>query len=523
MTRWLSAAAIFVFVFASQVTVGQIAWVIEGVVVNSGGAVLPGVTIEAVSASGAVATAVTDGNGRFTIRVNAGPTDTFQVRLSLTGFSTHTFNIGPQQPNVTTSGGLLNVRARLVQPTSSAPPPAQRGGRPPTTDVPMTRRGGPPPGTDVRPLPAPAPDEPVIFKPQPPSQQQPQQVEHIGGSTDSNHAIVKVFYATDRMRENTPQLVSYGAARNPSGQLHLGRFDVSVPRDHRMGSLERPTIWTFWREDPSKHFVIVNRTQQTYDTFYSEVSTMVGASAKKEAFVFIHGYNVAFETAVYLTAQLAYDLGFDGPPILYSWPSEGTELAYPVDQNNNEWTVDHLRWFLEDVSRLSGAQMVHLIAHSMGNRPLAYALRQIAQGQRGTPQQGERGKPRVAPFNQIVLTAPDIDLGTFTQLAQAIVGNVGQRITLYASSNDVALQLSKKYQKYQRAGDTVPDVLVLSGIDTIDVSAVDTSFFGHSYYVENRSVLRDIFELIREGASPDRRFGLRRAGQGTRQWWVFRP
>jgi esterase/lipase superfamily enzyme len=365
-------------------------------------------------------------------------------------------------------------------------------------DAPITS-----PGTTPSPAPAPSPEPP------------------ISASTDSNHAIVKVFYATDRLREKT-QLVSYGGARNPSGELHLGRFDVSVPRDHRMGSVERPKVWTFWREDPTRHFIIVNRIQQTYDTFYNEVSTMVRASAKREAFVFVHGYNVTFEAAIYRTAQFAYDLGFDGPPILYSWPSEGTELGYPVDQNNNEWTVDHLRWFLEDVSTRSGAQMIHLIAHSMGNRPLAYALRQIAQNQRGTAQ-GERGRGQRSPFNQIVLTAPDVDLGTFTQLAQAIVGNIGQRITLYASSNDLALQLSKKYQKYQRAGDTVPDVLVLSGIDTIDVSAVDTSFLGHSYYGDNKSVLRDIFELIRSGTAPDQRFGLRRENLGSRRWWVFRP
>ena len=47
-------------------------------------------------------------------------------------------------------------------------------------------------------------------------------------------------------------------------------------------------------------------------------------SRRKEAFVFIHGYNVAFDDAIYRTAQIAYDLSFDGPPILYSWPSRAS-------------------------------------------------------------------------------------------------------------------------------------------------------------------------------------------------------
>jgi esterase/lipase superfamily enzyme len=39
------------------------------------------------------------------------------------------------------------------------------------------------------------------------------------------------------------------------------------------------------------------------------------------AFVFIHGYNVSFDAAVKLTAQLSRDMRFPGAPILYSWAS----------------------------------------------------------------------------------------------------------------------------------------------------------------------------------------------------------
>src|SRR5262249_35972459 len=121
-----------------------------------------------------------------------------------------------------------------------------------------------------------------------------------------NHAIVKVFYATDRARSTSAAQIDYGADRNADGKLHLGRFDVSVPRDHRMATIERPTVWTFWREDPARHFIIVRRTEQSYQQFYQEIGGIVAQSPGKTAFVFIHGYNVTFESAVYRTAQLAY-------------------------------------------------------------------------------------------------------------------------------------------------------------------------------------------------------------------------
>jgi len=332
-----------------------------------------------------------------------------------------------------------------------------------------------------------------------------------GNESRPNHAIVPVFYATDRARVQQGTLL-YGPTRNGSGSLALGRMDVSIPRDHRMTKVERPDVWTFWRQDPTKHFIIVSREEQSYDRFYQDLSGAVERSARKETLVFIHGYNVTFESAIYRTAQITYDLGFDGAPILYSWPSEGTKVGYPVDYNNSEWTAPHLRWFLEDVSQRSGANLVHVVAHSMGNRPLVAALRDIAAAPRS------HAGPR---FNQVLLTAPDVDLGTFMQVAKAITG-VAERITLYASSNDLALKASKAYGGYQRAGDSQPNVVVQAGIDTVDVSALDTDLLGHSYVGDNRSVLSDIYTVLKDGTAPPR-FALRPMGTPPRQWWVFRP
>ena len=133
--------------------------------------------------------------------------------------------------------------------------------------------------------------------------------------------------------------LAYGGEREPAKQLHLGRIDVSVPRDHHSGNVERPSIWTFWREDPDKHFVIVKAAEQGYDEFYTQVREVVGHSSRKEAFVFVHGFNVTFESAVYRTAQIAYDLGFDGAPILYSWPSVGE--ADRLSSRRQQFRMDH--------------------------------------------------------------------------------------------------------------------------------------------------------------------------------------
>ena len=202
---------------------------------------------------------------------------------------------------------------------------------------------------------------------------------------------------------------------------------------------------------------------------------------------------------------------FDGAPIFYSWPSQEGLLAYTVDETNVAWTVPHLKEFLLGVARQAGAKSVHLVAHSMGNRALTSALRELAL-------EFKADCPR---FHEVVLTAPDIDADVFRRdLAPAIVG-VADRVTLYASSNDEALAASKAIHGYRRAGDSGNDVVVVPGVDTVDVSEVDTSFIGHSYYGSNRTVLADLFELIHGSKPPDQRKWLRSMQAGAQTYWKF--
>ena len=66
-------------------------------------------------------------------------------------------------------------------------------------------------------------------------------------------------------------------------------------------------------------------------------------------------------------------------------------------------------------------------------------------------------------------------------------------------------------------------VVVVPGIDSVDVTAVDTDFVDHSFYGENRSVISDMFLLITQGLMPSQRPKLRRVGTAPRQFWRFVP
>jgi esterase/lipase superfamily enzyme len=437
---------------------------LTGLVRDSRGNGIPGATLTLACAWGE-RTVVTDSTGRYFVPdVFAGQCS---LKIAVSGFGTQTQDV----TLVTGSTVTANV---TVPPLTyrAAPPPVSA--RPPTAARPPATAAPPPPS--------------------PPAAADP-----------ATHANVTVYFATDRERSSVDPL-DYAGRREASGTLQFGEVDVHIPREHRLGHIERPTIWTLWHERQDKDFVITRAIERSAAEFYTNLSATIAASAGKQAFVFVHGFNVTFRDAVYRTAQLAYDLEFDGAPILYTWPSTAD---YPVTLNNNDWTVAHLKAFLDDVSARTGATTIHLIAHSMGNRALVNALRQMTPVATG---------PR---FTQLALTAPDIDAGVFEELAAQFRPLVA-RATLYASSNDLALKASKAYQGYQRAGDTQPTVIVVPGIDTIDVSAVDTDLLGHSYYGDNQSVISDLFYLF-EGVPPGQRTRLRTAQSATGSYWTFQP
>ena len=306
--------------------------------------------------------------------------------------------------------------------------------------------------------------------------------------------------------------LAYGLQRGRG--VELGTCEVSIPKEHETGVLESPSVFKLeLRETPERHVVLLDVERLPEETFYTALSERVARSPAKDAFVFVHGYNVSFEDAARRTAQIAYDLDFPGAPIFYSWPSQASLTGYTVDETNVEWTVPHLREFLAALVERSGAEHVHLVAHSMGNRALAGALRGLSY----------RRDVKQPMFNHVVLTAPDIDADVFRRDLAPRITHTAERVTLYASSNDKALSYSKTMHGYPRAGDTGEDLVVVPGIDTIDVSAVDTSLFslGHLYYGSSQTVLADLYDLIRKAKPPGQRRWLHPELLGSLQYWVF--
>jgi esterase/lipase superfamily enzyme len=318
------------------------------------------------------------------------------------------------------------------------------------------------------------------------------------------------LYAT--VREHAGHALSdpyYCGERAP---LRYGTAEVSIPFDHQIGEIERPAWWKLeFKENPARHVVILNITEFDEQAFLRRVDTAVEPLPEPEALIFIHGYNVTFPDALRRTAQMAVDLRFSGPSILFSWPSQGRLHKYMVDETNAQWAVDDLERLVLATINQSKARSIHLIAHSMGGRILTQVLERISR--LTLPREAAR-------LRQIVFAAPDIDTETFKKAASQFHDR-GERCTLYASSNDEALSISKTLHGHARAGDAGEHIVVMQGLDTLDASAMDTSLLGHSYYGTKRSILSDIHDLLRYGHDPNGRFGLVPRTHAAGSYWLF--
>jgi esterase/lipase superfamily enzyme len=296
--------------------------------------------------------------------------------------------------------------------------------------------------------------------------------------------------------------------------LEVGRFKVSFPPDHEPGIIERPTVFTIeWRrEDPLKDVIISELS--SFGSDYDAWARAVKATGKSAAFIYVHGYNTSFEYAARQAGQLAFDLEIDrelgGVPMLYSWPSRGTLKGYGADYDRSRAAAGAFNRFLDLVKQRAGVSRIHIVAHSMGNRLVANALldRWV---------EGRKDKF----LGQLVLAAPDVSAEDFRDQFLKTLPQLAKRVTLYVSDNDKALRTSTGLRDgIPRAGLLEGGLMEVTepGFEVVDATPLPADFLDHSYYSTNRSMLADIYCLLRDSAASGR--PLITAAKVN---WIFKP
>ncbi|MCA9038579.1 MAG: alpha/beta hydrolase, partial [Planctomycetaceae bacterium] len=319
-----------------------------------------------------------------------------------------------------------------------------------------------------------------------------------------------------------------------TADTHFQFCDVVIPNNRRRGTC--PV-----QNDKQPGIAFTHIEESVSETFFSQLETLRQQSGSQDILIFIHGFNVRLPEAVARAAQVAEDMPFAGPVVVFSWNSQAKTLAYQQDEHSAErhfWSLAELLHGLR--TNLAPSCKLHVVAHSMGNRVTLRAINaltgtidpvgqptdmfvrarlqsaanvsddfaaidstrtSIVNGTHEIPQRfpiwasWRERNVATAPLANLILAAPDVDAVEFRQLVGDIK-HVCSGITVYASESDLALEASRRVHggRY-RAGDARAN-LDIEGVTVIRVSAPGSNdLLGHSYYGSHPQVLDQLHQL----------------------------
>jgi esterase/lipase superfamily enzyme len=318
---------------------------------------------------------------------------------------------------------------------------------------------------------------------------------------------LQVFYATDRkpQKTDTPG-VYYGSKRGNKIQYGIATVDV----------------WPIDLEEENADGEIRKITSKTIDTAFSQANQLgknrffkrlrdpAHSGKTGDIMLFVHGFKRNFRAAAENAALVSASIGFGGATVFWSWPSLDNAAGYLTDRTTLLWSQKHLAQFITELVEEGRIQRLVLVAHSLGTQALTQALFEEI----GTEQLS-----RWKVIDNLVLMAPDIDLGIFRRDIVPGINQLDIPTTVYASATDWALITSSSLNGYPRAGDSSEKVYTFPGIDTIDATLVKQSFLGHSYYRRSFAVIDDLHFLIVRKKPIRQRPGLVSVKKKDRLYW----
>lgn len=250
--------------------------------------------------------------------------------------------------------------------------------------------------------------------------------------------------------------------------------------------------------------------------FARQINQQLARSGSREAYIYVHGYNVDFAYPTLVSRELQHYLGYRGAFISYNWPATPSRLAYFKDIETASATRRNLRSLIEFLSANTNVRRVNLIGYSAGSRLVFETAYQIALLNRGG-----HGRARLG---QVILIGSDLDRTYFSEaMADGLLDGMDQ-LSIYMSGQDSALAMSRLFFGEHRLGQVwdsnatsepienrLADISKLALIDVTDAQGA-TLGNGHWYFRSSPWASSDILLTLLSGNPPHKRGLVRQQG-----------
>jgi esterase/lipase superfamily enzyme len=256
----------------------------------------------------------------------------------------------------------------------------------------------------------------------------------------------RFFYVTNRQRGDLQGPVEERYESDRESALKFGSFDTTIEPSLGLGIIIDPSDW-FLNEEIQLQDVRSLEQQ----AFLAELRQQVEASPYRSLLLVVHGFREAFPSALRKTAFLAHVLDIDTPVLVFDWPGNqgsslrGYQRARQVAQASGAELASTLKLIIEEVQ----PERLWLMANSMGGQVVADAFSVLYLDDDLADSQTE--------IESVVLTAPDVDHEEFNNQFKEEMKALARNVTVYVSSNDRALLVSRVINRSLRLGESTLD------------------------------------------------------------------
>ncbi len=345
--------------------------------------------------------------------------------------------------------------------------------------------------------------------------------------TRQDDGAYRFFFVTNRVVKDQAAPVEDRFSNVRSEDMSFGFFDTSIEPSLGLGMLINPTDW-FQNEEIQLNQVKSLRE----DAMISELRSQVDASPLHSLLININGFRERFPSALRKTAFLAHVLDIDTPMLTFDWPGNqgsgprGYLRAQAVARESGVELARTIERIVRDVQ----PERLWIIANSMGGEVVVTAFAELYKQQDMADSETE--------IEHVILTAPDVSHEEFGGQFKHKIMALSENLTVYVSSNDRALLMSRVINRGRRLGESTVDPsnpdqsdeaaialeLVTPGNDQvslIDITPVNRTRNFHNFSLETPEFFDDLYLRLRNDKTPRTRLQYKVTTATGAEYWVL--
>lgn len=321
----------------------------------------------------------------------------------------------------------------------------------------------------------------------------------------------RFFYVTNRRlgADDGPLEERFGNERERV--LKFGFFDTELEPTLGLGMIINPTDWFQNEEIQLKQVQSLDQSE-----FIAHLRQQVQASPLRSILINVNGFRERFPSALRKTAFLSHVLDINSPVLVFDWPGDqgSTPRGYRRAQRIAGESGAELAQTLGLIIRQVQPERLWLVANSMGGEVVVHAFSILYQEADLADAEAE--------IEDVVLTAPDVDREEFNNQFKREIAALARNLTVYVSSNDRALLISRVLNRGRRLGEATlnprnPDqfeeaarVLELVEpnselVTLVDVTPVNRTRNFHNFSLETPEFFDDLFLRLTNTNTPSNR------------------